>query len=234
MNHANTRSSLSQIPPTEPVQAIGDLRLIAANELNNQVKFSSLTKKPHLYGLGMPQGLNSEILAMDGKAYVGKFSSFSYQVQELDEFDVSFMVYAYVPSWVKIEIPGTVKIFADLEYYLPEIAANQGLKTSRPFPFLIQGEVSALEWFVVNGMGNGVPNYLDSFFRNRYLGGLDDRTIEALGFYSDSHRGMLTNPQSNMHIHFKTTDEKLFIGHINDSVTIKPGSHLLLPTEITS
>jgi hypothetical protein len=38
----------------------------------------------------------------------------------------------------------------------------------------------------------GVPNYLDSFFRARYLGGLDARKIEALGFYSDSHRGIHT------------------------------------------
>jgi hypothetical protein len=83
-------------------------------------------------------------------------------------------------------------------------------------------------------MGNGVPNYLVSFLRSRYLGGLDDRKIEALGFYSPSHRGVLTNPNSNMHIHFRTTDEKIFVGHINDSVIIKPGSYLLLPNQIAN
>ena len=144
------------------------------------------------------------------------------------------MVYAYVPSWTKIEIPDTVQTFADLETYIPKAAAHQGIKTSRPFPFRITGEVTALEWFVVNGMGNGVPNYLGSFFRARYLGGLDDRKIEGLGFYSNSHRGVLTNPQSNMHIHFKTTDEPLFVGHINNSVLVKSGSYLLLPEKIIS
>jgi acetolactate decarboxylase len=200
MNRTNIQQSLSRITLTDPVQAIGDLRLIATNELNNQLKFSSLTKKPHLYGLGMPQGLNSELLVLDGKAYLGQFARLSYQVQELNEFVISFMLYAYVPNWIKIEIPDTVKTFGDLEHFIPKAAVNQRIDISRPFPFRIQGEVSALEWFIVNGMGNGVPNYLGSFFRSRYLGRLDDRPIEALGFYSDAHRGVLTNPASNMHI----------------------------------
>lgn len=105
------------------------------------------------------------------------------------------MVYAYVPSWTKIEIPETVQTFAELEQYIPKAATERGIDISRPFPFRIEGEVSALDWFVVNGMGNGVPNYLVSFFRSRYLGGLDDRKIEGLGFYSQSHRGVLTNPR---------------------------------------
>lgn len=237
MNQTSSKDSkadLSQVAPIKPVQLIGDLRAIASNKLNHKVAFDALNNKPHLYGLGMPHGLNSELLVLDGQAYLGCFSSLCYKVQHLDEFDVSFMVYAYVPSWVKMEIPETVQTFTEFEEYIPKVAANQGIKTSRPFPFRLEGEASALDWFVVNGMGNGVPNHLGSFLRSRYLGGLGDRKIEALGFYSDSHRGVLTNPQSNMHIHFRTTDEKLFIGHINDSVTIKSGAHLLLPTEITS
>lgn len=232
MNQPGTEIVLSQIAPTKPVQAIGDLRAIASNNLNNQVKFRSLTQKHHLYGLGMPPGLNAEILVLDGKAYLGQFKSFSYEVKELDNFDISFMVYAYVPSWTKMEIPNKVQTFAELEQYILKAAANQKIATARPFPFRLEGEVAALEWFVVNGMGNGVPNHLGSFLRSRYLGGLGDRKIEALGFYSPSHRGVLTNPNSNIHIHFRTTDEKVFVGHINDSVIIKPGSYLLLPNEI--
>ncbi|NJK56150.1 MAG: hypothetical protein HC939_09200 [Pleurocapsa sp. SU_5_0] len=234
MNHITNKASLSQIAPTEPVQAIGDLRAIASNNLNNQVEFRSLTQKRHLYGLGMPLGLNAEILVLDGKAYLGQFKSLAYEVKELDDFDISFLVYAYVPSWTKMEIPNTVQTFTDLEQYIPKAAANQKIETSRPFLFRLEGEVSALDWFVVSGMGNGVPNHLGSFLRSRYLGGLDDRKIEALGFYSPSHRGVLTNPNSNMHIHFRTTDEKIFVGHINDSVIIKPGSYLLLPNQIAN
>ncbi|MEY2832034.1 MAG: hypothetical protein RLZZ574_1292 [Cyanobacteriota bacterium] len=234
MNQTGAEIDLFQIAPTEPVQASGDLRAIASNNLNNQVEFRSLTQKRHLYGLGMPPGLNAEILVLDGKACLGQFKSLSYEVKVLDNFDISFMVYAYVPSWTKTEIPNTVQTFADLEQYIPKAAANQKIATSRPFPFRLEAEVSALDWFVVNGMGNGVPNHLGSFLRSRYLGGLDDRKIEALGFYSPSHRGVLTNPNSNMHIHFRTTDEKIFVGHINDSVIIKPGSYLLLPNQIAN
>ncbi len=232
MNSTNPNPNLSEVAPTNPVQAIGDLRSIASNNLNNRVEFRSLAKKPHLYGLGMPQGLNAEILVLDGKAYLGQFSSFSYQVKELENFDISFMVYAYVPGWTKLEIPEAVQTFAELEQYIPKAAVDRGIETSRPFPFRLIGEVSALDWFVVNGMGNGVPNYQGSFFRARYLGGLDDRQIDGLGFYSNSHRGVLTHPKSNMHIHFKTTDNKLFVGHINNSLILKPGSYLLLPKEI--
>lgn len=234
MSQTATETNSLQIAPIEPVKAIGDLRLIASNNLNHKVEFSSLIDKPHLYGLGMPQGLNAELLVLNGTAYWGQFSSLSYQVKELDNFDISFMVYAYVPSWTKIEIPEIVQTFANLEQYIPKAAAVRGINTSQPFPFLLEGEVSSLDWFVVNGMGNGVPNYLGSFFRSRYLGGLSDRQITGLGFYSESHRGVLTNPKSNMHIHFKTTDKKLFVGHINDSAIFKPGSFLLLPDEIVN
>ena len=64
------------------------------------------------------------------------------------------------------------------------------------------------------------------------LNNRDDRQIDGLGFYSNSHRGVLTHPKSNMHIHFKTIDDKLFVGHINNSLILKPGSYLLLPKEI--
>lgn len=40
---------------------------------------------------------------------------------------------------------------------------------------------------------------------------------------------MATNPNSNIHMHFRTTNGKKFVGHLDDEIMLMPGSILYIP-----
>jgi acetolactate decarboxylase len=48
-----------------------------------------------------------------------------------------------------------------------------------------------------------------------------------LGFYSNAHHAIFTHHMTNMHIHVKTTDNKI-AGHVDD-LTLGKGMILKLP-----
>lgn len=214
------------------VKNIGELKSIASAQLNGKVPLNSLIQQKPLYGIGMTTGLDAEVLILANKPYVGGFRKMAYQYPLTDNPNISFLAYSYVDKWQLLTLPNEVDTFQKLEAYLPEIAQKMGLDISKPFPFLISGEARFLQWFVVDGMGNQLPNPQSSFVRGRYLGGLNDVKIEGLGFYSTKHQGIFTTPNNNMHIHFKTVgnaDDAVFVGHLDNNIQLKSGAVIQLP-----
>ncbi|MCH9812711.1 MAG: acetolactate decarboxylase [Epsilonproteobacteria bacterium] len=214
------------------VKSIGDLRLIKSNALNQSMRYSQI-KADDVYGIGMPKGLNSELLISAGDLYEGKFEKHHYHAKKLGDEDreIAFLAYTNVKKWRSVKMPENVVNFKQLEETLPLLAKTAGVDTDVPFPFVLKAKVVILQWFIVNGMGSAQPDYLSSFLRNRYIGGLEDIQIEGVGFYAHQHKGILSAPTSSMHIHFRTLHEPLFIGHIDNYMILEKGSEVLFPVE---
>jgi hypothetical protein len=211
------------------VEGFGDLKLIGSNQLTQTLALNDL-KKEHLYGIGMPEGLNKELLILDGQAFGASFQELRYTVQPLPaDQKVSFFVYANVAKWNEIPLPKTVRTFGDLEGALPELLDQAGIDPSQTTAFRLDAEVDGLKWFVVNGMGNGLPDYQSSFFRNRFLGGIDQTSIESFGIYSPDKQGSWTSPPTKIHLHFRTKGPTPFVGHLDSDVFIKEGAVLYVP-----
>ena len=215
---------------------IGDLRWIATSKLKGSCDLTELLKQPNLYAIGMPEGLDRELLVMDSKAYHSYFDEdLKYHVEEIKDARVAFLGHANVAAWSEHKIPADVVSFAQLENFIGSQSAALGFKDDVALPVKVVTEAVGLRWFVVGGLGNGFPNPRDSFLRKKFQGGLDDCAIEAFGLYSKHHRGdepdkpMATNPVSFIHMHFRTTQGKLFIGHLDDNITLKQGGSIFLP-----
>ena len=181
----------------------------------------------------MENGLDAEVLILSNKPYVGGFRNMTYQYPLTDNPNISFLAYSYVDKWQSMTLPETVDTFQKLEAYLPELAKKLGLDIEKPFPFLINAQINFLQWFVVGGAGNNLPDAQTSFVRSRYLGGLNNVTIEGLGFYSTKHQGIFTMPKNNMHIHFKTVPkiatDIIFVGHLDNNISLKKDTVIQLP-----
>ncbi len=215
---------------------IGDLRWIATSELKGNCDLAALLEQPHLYAIGMPEGLDRELLVLDSKAFHSYFDKdLKYHVEEIKDARVAFLGHANVASWTEHKLPTDVLSFAQLENFIGSQSVSSGFSKDLPVPFKFVSEAAGLRWFVVGGEGNGLPNPKDSFVRKKFQGGLDDCAIEAFGFYSKHHRGnepdkpMATNPVSDIHMHFRTTQGKLFIAHLDDNITLKQGGSIYLP-----
>jgi len=217
------------------VKSIGDLRLIKNNELNNSLEYSKIKSK-NLYGIGMPKRLNSELLMTSGRIFEGKFVKHKYTAKELknEDKEIAFLAYVNVKQWTTILLPKNIVSFKQLEEVLPRIAKGAGINSDVPFPFILKSHIKSLKWFIVNGMGNGQPNHLASFLRSRYIGGLDNIEIEGIGFYSKKHKGILSSPASSMHIHFRTIESPLFVGHIDNEMLLSGNTEILFPIANTT
>jgi acetolactate decarboxylase len=212
------------------VYSVGDLRQIAERQLNGKVARSALEGEGPLFAIGMPHGLNQEVLVLDNKVYLGRFDGLRYyNAIDVALPPVAFLVYARVSQWRSVTIPPTIMTFQRLEAFVRDAASANGIASDQPFPFRIEAKVRSLRWFVVGGDGNSLPDPRTSFMRERRIGPLSERKISALGFYVPGERGILTNPMSHIHVHFVTRDRQQFVGHLDDEIVIDGPSELLLP-----
>jgi acetolactate decarboxylase len=193
------------------------------------VAASELEGSGPLWGIGMPSGLDAEVLVLDSDAHVGRFDGLTYRssVEQLPA--VAFFVYARVSAWCVVAVPDSVRTFAELEAFVSRAATDHGIDIGRPFPFRIVAVAHSLRWFVVGGRGDRLPSPQTSFLRERRIGPLSERNIEALGFFVPDERGIATNPNSSVHMHFVTRDADVFVGHIDDDIRLRLGGKLLLP-----
>lgn len=215
---------------SSPVGIIGDLRQIKTNELKGDgTRLSDIVaRSPHTYGIGMLDGMVGEVFIKNSTALNGWFDGMQYRLEEIapDE-TVCFLAYAQVPEWRAVRVPGRVRTFADLEAFIGEAAAEAGFDPAggEAVPVRLEAYANTLKWFIVNGEGNGAPDHLQSFFRQRVLGGLDDVEIDAVGLYSPAHKGIASNPNTALHMHFITESTKEpFVGHLDDDLEIRSGS----------
>jgi len=226
--------SSSIIPTYQPPQIIGDLRLIKTNELkdnDNKRIMDVVAQSPHTYGIGVLDGIVGELFIKDSVARVGWFDGIHYRLDEVQpEQTTCFMVSAVVPQWIPVRVPDDVRSFSALESFIGAAAVGAGFdpEGGEGVPVRLEAFASTLKWFIVNGEGNLKPDPLQSFFRNVVTGGLDDVQIDALGFYSPTHKGQASNPNAALHLHFATDCTKeTFVGHLHDDIEIKPGSATL-------
>ncbi len=217
---------------TNQLHIHGDLRKIANNSLNEAMSFKFSNRDKTLYGIGMPQGLDQEILVLRGTAYTSSFNNFQYETSKITDLDMAFFVFANVPRWQEITVPENIRDFNDLETFVDQESRKAGFDPERGFPFRLVAKIKALHWFVVGGMGNLEPTPLKSFLRQRVLGGLENRTIEAFGTYAKDLVGIASAPSTSMHLHFVTIDQKpFFMGHIDNDVLLDVGAKLYLPIQ---
>jgi len=211
------------------IEVHGDLRDIARNSLNASAPLTSFANCEGLHGIGMPVGLESELLVVDGRATTSQFQDHRYEIANPDNPQLAFFAYGFVDHWIETSIPPEVKDFGELEEFISLAAIKAGFDSDTGFILKVVASVRHLDWFVVGGMGNLEPTPRDSFLRNRSRSGMDDREIEAIGIYSQSLQGIATSPNSPLHLHFRTIDKKsVFVGHLDDSIALEPGGRIML------
>lgn len=208
---------------------VGDLRQIAKDELKGSVDLSEIVAKPGVYGIGMLDGLDGELLILDGRAYLGQRTLNANSTLLNGDSRVAFGAFAFVDHWAEIQIPETANSFKSLTVFIAEQLRAHGYRLDYPVPIRIQAEAIGLRWFIVGGSGNLKPSPRESFVRQIVRGGLDEVDFEAFGIHSRAHHGIYTGTGSDLHLHFRTKAPEPFVAHLDDHVMLKPGGRLLFP-----
>ena len=205
----------------------GQRETIMNGKLAAELDLGTLAGRPHLYGIGPIEELRGEVTIVDSRPSLARVASDgTIKVTESFETGVPFFVWAEVPRWRQIPIPTNVRSFEDLESFVPKAAAAAGLDAERPLPFLVGGRQDLIEFHIVNRIGDG-PHNMEIHKKIQVTFELENAETTIVGFHSTKYRGVFTPGDSNIHIHFQTSDNTKS-GHIQ-KLQLGNGAILSLP-----
>ena len=177
-------------------------------DLSSNVTLDELKDINHLYALGAVENLKGEVLVLDGIpsiSYVkGNDSLKTMMIDSSFEKNACLLVIASVEEWKSINIPNTVVTYDDFEIFVEEIAAENGVNTVEPFPFMIEGVAKSFDWHVIDWPEGDTEHSHDKHIHSGLYGTHENQAVAMLGFYSNKHHAIFTHHTTNMHVHVKS------------------------------
>lgn len=209
------------------VHHIGAMRkVMREGDLTGTIELQKLARMPHLYALGPLENLRGEVTIWDSTPSISSIEQGKISISETLNHQACFLVYASVKEWKSIPVPESVNDEKTFEAWLGKIAAEQGIQVNRPFPFLIRDTPGKLQFHIVNKTDDS-PHTPAKHEAIKVKFTLEKTACQVLGFYSNSHHGVFTHHDSNIHMHMITADKKQS-GHV-ETAQFSRNAVLLLP-----
>ncbi len=196
-------------------------------DLSAKVNLQDLETLEHLYALGAVENLKGEILILDGKPFISSVQDQELATSNSFTYKATLIVYTSIEKWKSFEIPDSISTYKDLEDYVYKMAKDNKIDVEEPFPFLLSGVARSIDWHVIDWKLGDNEHTHEKHINSGMHGTLENQNVEILGFYSNSHHTIFTHHSTNMHLHVKTSDEKI-AGHL-DGFTLGPQMILQLP-----
>ncbi|MGH7331369.1 MAG: hypothetical protein ACREKS_01215 [Candidatus Rokuibacteriota bacterium] len=197
-----------------------------AGDLGAAVTLAGLQRFEHLYALGPLEGLRGEISVFDGVPLIARVRAGTVVVDVDGGAGACFLVYADAATWHWTTLPAPL-LGGHEELYVRRLAAEHDLHDGvAPLAFLLRGVATTLGFHVLDKR-DGLPHSPERHEQAKVRFTLHNREVEVIGFHSTAHRGIFTPADSNVHMHFRTTDGQVS-GHV-EGMDLAPGWALGLP-----
>jgi len=222
------------------VRQHGEMRqVLGLGQHEGRIQLRELKSKPHCVAVGALAHLAGEITILDGQitiSRVGDNGKLRTQTAEppLRDEKAAMLAAAHVPEWTSHAIPHDVKADA-VEQYLVEAAKHAGIDPSKPFPFVIEGELVGLEIHVINGacpmrakrLNLEIPTDKQPYWKLR-----KKTAGRIVGFYVQDGEHRMTHHGTKTHMHalVKDGDGRQHTGHV-ERVGILANAKLSLPKQ---
>jgi acetolactate decarboxylase len=210
----------------------GTLHGLMEGKTGAHVSLASLRGDKSLVGLGSLSELRGEVWIFGGEVWVSypkdDKTAWARELGTLNE-TAAFVVTARVPEWQTGTVSRDVP-FEELPDFVEGLARGAGLDSKRPFPIVIEGELSGLALNVVDGRGFTTGKKIA---REELM----DAAVKAeypraegviVGFFSSRDRPDFVHPGSRLHLHVLLRGENQ-VGHV-DRVALTRASQIRLPT----
>lgn len=201
--------------------------IMKKGEVSAQSNLANFQSTDHLYALGALENLKGEILIVDGIPYISTIKNQKLIITNSFEYKATLLVYCSVNKWNSLTIPNDVLSYTNFETYVENTAGRQGIDTTKPFPFMVEGIAASFDWHVIDWPEGDTIHSHEKHKKSGLYGTETNENVQMLGFYSKNHHAVFTHHSTNMHIHVKTRDNNLS-GHL-DGFMLGPGMTLKLP-----
>ena len=200
----------------------GELKKIMQNgEIYPKISLDTLlADNEHIYALGAISDLKGEVTVIDSKPFNAKVVDDEVEINNASNSTACLLVYASVNNWSdSFEISNCNE--KKLEGLVFEQAKKNDVDISKPFPFLITGNVSRLKWHVIDWVEGDTIHTHQKHKSSGKNGELQDEPVTIIGFFSKNHKGKFTHHSSNIHLHF-VNDEGSLSGHVDELIIENP------------
>lgn len=202
------------------VKYSGALKTIMSGNIQSAIALDSLSNQENLYALGAVENLKGEIQIFNSKPKNSSIVDSSIHISDTYDINASLLVYTNVEEWIDFQIDSQLTK-SDLESQIFSKAKENKINTDKPFPFLIEGTITSLNWHVIDWKDGDTIHNHKKHKESGLNGILNEVEIQIIGFYSTKHKAIFTHHSTNMHMHFKTVDNKV-AGHIDDLISNNP------------
>jgi acetolactate decarboxylase len=196
------------------------------------IAIDDVLDRPGAHGVGALAGRDGEITIHDGQVWVARVSDGGLAVQGPSTGSserAALLTVARVDSWREIPI-GTDLADEDLERFVGDRAEGLGIDSTKPFPFVIEGNLTDLEMHVIHGRCPMRPGVRLAANEQPWRHSIDRPTHGTIvGFYAPDSVGNLTHPGTSMHMHaLLDVDGRTATGHV-ERLAVGKGAVLKLP-----
>lgn len=212
------------------VQSFGNFtNAIKDQGSGDSINLKELVKTNNIYGIGLTEYLQSEILILNNRPYITSVSSGKVQIETNFNHQAAFLVYTNVPQWKTYKVPFNIYTKKQFEEFLEELAEEEGIDTYKPFPFILEGLVKASRIRImthnkndqiitgVRTCSNCNEKEMKKIDNKKYLSStlyktIQNKSLEILGFFYYK-RGIITHESSYTYLNYISKDKKLS-GHM--------------------
>jgi len=215
-------------PTWQPtVRVFGAMRhFMMQGNLNGTVALDTLLRRPHLYALGVAEGLHGELLVWDGAGTLTRTApKQGTTTKPAIGSKAALLVAAQVPRWQAVPVPAAVRTDAALEKLVTRHAARLGLDTTKALPFRLSGRAQAVHWHVMEWNGPAAKHTMENHKQYAVKGRFANQPVDVLGFFSRHHQSVFTHHTTFVHLHVRPAG-KAFAAHV-DSLHFAPGTATL-------
>lgn len=200
-----------------PVQIYGALfEIMHKGDLSSRISLNQFDNDSNIFGLGALKELKGEILILDSKPFISyETSNSELGISNDYNHEAALYVSTVVNNWTELKLPTNVNSTEQLEKYIEEISSDNHINIEEPFPFLIKGVSSEVNWHIINWDSKDTVHSHQKHIESGLSGVLEDTPMTILGFYSKNHKTIFTHHSTFIHMHFLTDDKKI-AGHIDD------------------
>jgi hypothetical protein len=177
--------------------------------------------------------LEGEITLINGDVWIARPHAGGLRVDgpSVDPAEgAAMLTVAHVEQWVQYTLARGLDQ-QELEAFITGCAERQGLDAKRPFPFVIEGELTDLQMHVINGACPMRPGARLASDQQPWRYELDGTMpARVVGFYAADSVGKMTHPGTSVHAHAVFEIGGITVtGHV-ERMAAGPGTTLRLPT----
>ena len=199
-------------------------QMMRKGDIAAKADLKEIAELPNVYALGALENLKGEIQIFNEQPFNTFVQNDKAVIDSSFDKKATLLVWAQVENWTEISIPKDVHTFKQFESFIKKAAINNGIDPNNPFPFLLDGTASSLDWHIINWKDGDTEHSHEKHVQSGLHGTLKEIPVNILGFYSRHHHAIFTHHTTNIHAHFKTKNAP-FGGHVDE---LKLGENMIL------